>query len=208
MSSDGNFYSCHHGNGAHRLPRQWLVLLVIACAPVLAGCGIGANAAPNHIAKSQVPYGLLRKSPPTPSTGVDGGFVTIYLAVPQRLVAVSATVPFPVSIEGALNELGQGPTSKEAANGLESPISTAAPLNILRVTTGVATIDVGSSFSTLGGSNQILAAAQVVFTVTAFPGVGAVKFRIGGHTASVPTGRGTLTTSPLTRTDYSGVAPI
>ena len=69
------------------------------------------------------------------------------------------------------------------------------------------TIDVGASFADLGGQSQIVAAAQVVFTATALPGVTAVSLTVGGQQTQVPTADGSLSHGPLTRADYAGIGP-
>lgn len=179
-------------------------------ACVLAGCGvgIGLNAKPSTIQKKDVPFGLLDPSPPTTSAPAPRQFVTIYLEGPQRLVASGRTVAAPVTLRGIVTALGQGPTSAEAAGGLASPISTAAPLTLVRLSSGVATIRVAPTFTKLAEQDQAIAVAQLVYTVTAYPGVTSVEVHIGSKHARVPTGKGTLAGGPLVRTDYSTFAPI
>lgn len=126
---------------------------------------------------------------------------TIYLEGPQRLVAVSRDVPAPVTAARVLAALGQGPTSVEASEGLQSPISTAAPLTIWRLGPTSVTVNITNAFTTLAGQNQAIAVAQLVYTLTALPGVDSVGIRIDGKKAKVPTGKGTLSGGPLDRAD-------
>ena len=177
-------------------------------ALVLSGCGLGVNASPNLVNPKQVPYGLLRPSPPTTAPTQPGQYVTIYLQGPQRLVAVSREVPSPVSAARVLVALGNGPTSVEASHGLQSPISTAAPLSLWRLRTTSVTVNVTGAFTKLAGLDQAVAVAQLVYTLTALPGIASVRIRINGKRAKVPTVKGTLSGAPLGRADYSTVAPI
>ncbi|MDA8312573.1 MAG: GerMN domain-containing protein [Actinomycetota bacterium] len=184
------------------------VLCTAICALLLAACGLGVDASPTIVNPKHVPYGLLRPPTPTTSPAVPSQYVTIYLDGPQRLVAVSREVPAPVSPAGVLRVLGQGPTSAEASDGLQSPISTAAPLTLLRIQTEQVTVNMARGFTSLTGEDQALAMAQLVYTLTILPGIKSVSVRIDGRRAKVPTGKGTLSGRPLDRTDYETVAPI
>jgi spore germination protein GerM len=67
-------------------------------------------------------------------------------------------------------------------------------------------VAVTREFTGLGGGNQQLAVAQIVWTVTEFPGVQQVRFSIDGQPLEVPTDEG-LTDQPVDRDDYRSVAP-
>jgi hypothetical protein len=181
-----------------------LVLLGV----LLAGCGVGLDTAPNVVSTKDVPFGLLKPAPPTTTTPDVRQFATIYLAGPSRLVAASRGVPAPPTLRGILDALGEGPTSAQAARGLESPISTAAPLTLVREVGGTVTVGVAATFTKLAEPDQAVAVAQLVYTLTAFPTVSAVDVRIGDKAAKVPTAKGTLSHGPLVRTDYVTLAPI
>ena len=70
---------------------------------------------------------------------------------------------------------------------------------------GASSVDLPVSFESLGGQDQQVAAAQIVFTVTTFTGVRGVRFLVGGQPAQVPTGDGSLTRGPSTRQDYAAL---
>jgi hypothetical protein len=191
-----------------RLRTATALLWTATLALALSACGLGVDASPNIVNPKRVPFGLLKPPTPTTSPSIPSQYVTIYLDGPQRLVAVSREVPTPVSPERVLRALGQGPTAAEASEGLQSPISTAAPLTLLRLETHMATVTMASGFTSLTGEDQTLAMAQLVYTLTILPGIDAVSVRINGKKAKVPTGKGTLSRGPLDRTDYATVAPI
>jgi spore germination protein GerM len=191
---------------------------VVACAILLGACGVGVNASPKVVNPKDVPFGLLRPSTPTTAPTRSGQYVTIYLvgrvttasshsAGSQRLVAVSREIPAPVTAARVLTALAAGPTSEEASQGLESPISTASPLTLWHLGTTGVTVNVAGGFTKLAGQDQAMAVAQVVFTLTAL-GIESVGIRIDGKRAKVPTPKGTLSGGPLNRTDYATVAPI
>lgn len=189
--------------------RRAASLVWVAVFSVLvSACGLAVNASPTRVSPKQVPFGLLHKSPPTTSPTRRGQYVTIYLDGPQSLVAVSREVPVPVSAGRVLVALTAGPTSAEAAQNWQSPISTAAPLTLGRLSTTDITVNVTGAFTKLAGADQVIAAAQLVYTLTALPGIQSVTIRIDGKRAKVPTGKGTLNAGPLDRADYATVAPI
>jgi spore germination protein GerM len=72
---------------------------------------------------------------------------------------------------------------------------------------GSALVELPSDFTDLGGQDQIFAAAQLVYTATAFPGVDQVSILVNGQLAEVPTANGSLSPGPLRRTDYTALAP-
>lgn len=180
----------------------------LALGVLLAACGVGLDAAPNVVNRKDVPFGLLRPAPPTTAARAARQFATIYLAGPTRLVAASRAVPAPATLRGILDALGEGPTSVQASRGLDSPISTAAPLTLVRDAAGTVTVSVAATFVKLAEPDQAVAVAQLVYTLTAFPTVTAVELRIANRAAKVPTGKGTLSHGPLVRADYVTLAPI
>jgi spore germination protein GerM len=72
-------------------------------------------------------------------------------------------------------------------------------------TDAVVTVAVSREFTEVAGGNQLLATAQVVFTVTEVPGVAAVRVTADGSPVEVPTDAG-LTDEPVRREDYASVA--
>lgn len=186
-----------------------MVAIVLAVlAVLLAACGVGVDGGPNVIAKKNVPYGLLDHSVTTTTTGPPSQYVTLYFEGPQRLVAVSRAVPAPVSVREAVDALANGTTTSEAAAGLQSPVSTATPLSLSHLATSTVTVTVGGTFAALSGHDQTIAAAQLVFTMTAFPDVQQVTIRMNGKLVSVPTANGAVTHGALTRQDFASLAPI
>ena len=134
--------------------------------------------------------------------------VTVYLTSDHGLVAVDRAAPEPVTLRAVLRLLTQGPTFAEQRRGLQSPIATVGGA-ALRSTTGTtAAVDVPRSFTSLGGQDQIFAAAQLVYTLTGFPGIHGVTVWVAGQRASVPSADGSLLAGPLTRTDYASLAPV
>jgi Sporulation and spore germination len=192
-----------------RLGRAGLtVATVLAVSGGLAGCGVGAQSAPQPLDPKAVPYGLLgpTSSPSTSAPGLASARVTVYMeGGTGRLVPVHRDVPWPATLSAILAQLAAGPSGQESSRGLVSPASSVGPFGVGPVRDGVVVVDLPVSFESLGGQDQQLAAAQIVFTVTTFTGVKGVRFLVGGQRAQVPTGDGSLTRGPSTRQDYSAL---
>jgi hypothetical protein len=194
-----------------RGPWTWRAVVpgLLVLGLLAEACGIGAQGSPQMLPKSHVPYGLLAPTSTVPQSTVPvpAISVVVYFAEGQHLVATSRQVHVPATVVSALELLSKGPTSAETATGIQSPISTSTPLLLKSVDGGVASIALPSSFANLGGQDQILAAAQLVYTLTALPGVTSVVILVGGKPAQVPAADGTLAQGPLTRAEYSSLAP-
>ncbi|MGH9107216.1 MAG: GerMN domain-containing protein [Acidimicrobiales bacterium] len=178
---------------------------LLAGAAGAAGCGVGAESAPHALDPKAVPYGLLRSPLPTTSApGLVTSAATVYLqGTDEHLVPVRVEVPRPPTVAAVLNALAQGPTEVESDQGLVSPASSVGPLRSGPLRSGVISVRLPESFANLGGQDQTVAAAQIVYTVTAFPGVTGVRFLLGRQPAQVPNDAGKLVTRPLRRKDYS-----
>ena len=193
----------------HLLPRtSWAVVLVVA-ALALGGCGLGAQRSPVALDRRSIPYGLLGRRPhkQTSIPKFESTRVTLWLeGGNQKLVPVRAYIAWPATIGGLLNALVQGPTETQSQRGLVSPASAVGPLSSGTPRHGIVPVDLPASFENLGGSDQLLAAAQIVYTLTGFPGVKGIVFKVVGQRANVPNARGKLVAGPLTRAAYSSLA--
>jgi hypothetical protein len=185
----------------------------VAVMVAATACGIPTASAPTPIAKGNLPVHLLNPPPstvgstPPPTVGVPQ---PIYLVAPnQHLIAVSRDVAAPPTMSEILGALLEGPTTLEAAAGLQSLLTGTKTQVSATVAGGIATVN----FTTnpipvqVVGPNQTLAIAQVVFTVTEQPGVTGVVFQIAGTPIGVPTASGAQDLGPVDRTSYAPQAP-
>ncbi len=183
-------------------------LTAAAAAMVVAGslvaCGIPADSQPQALARKDIPFDLLAPSTTIAAPGSPGARVplNVYLVGITGLVPVSRDVRAPVTLSEALSALLSGPTDAEVANGLRTSVSAQTSLSAGVVGFGVGTVDLGGAFGQVGGQEQILAVAQLVFTATSVPGIVKVQFTLGGRPVEVPAGDGTLTQGPLGRSDF------
>jgi hypothetical protein len=166
----------------------------LACLALLAACGVPIDHGPKALARSDVPFGLLRpSSPPTtaPSAAPVTVSVVIYLvAANGQLSAATREVPVPAPLTAILGALVDGPTNAEATAGLQSAVPSQTQVISASVAGGIATVDLGGTFAQLVGAPEIEAVAQIVFTATALPGVGGVAFELNGQQVAVPTATG------------------
>jgi hypothetical protein len=99
-----------------------------------------------------------------------------------------------------------GPSAAEKAAGLRSQIPAGTDLLGVRISGGIATVDLSSSFeSSASAASMPLRLAQIVYTVTQFPTVRGVRFSIEGQGVTVV--GGIPVQSPQTRATDSGYLP-
>jgi spore germination protein GerM len=122
-----------------------------------------------------------------------------------QLDPVQAHVPWPLTAGALLNALSEGPTERQSDQGLVSPASAVGPLTSGRPDHGVVPVYLPQSFENLDGNDQLIAVAQVVFTITQLPGIKGVVFWLAGQRARVPDAAGELIGGPLTRADYKAL---
>ena len=175
-------------------------VLALVALTVLAGCGLDAQPGPE-------PVSVPRPSTPEPgATGApDGPRVAVWFVRGSRLEAAERPVERP-AVDTALAALVAGPTRGEVVDGLRTALSPQSLTPDRPVATdAVVTIGVSREFTEVAGGNQLLATAQVVFTVTELPGVEAVRITADGSPVEVPTDEG-LSAEPVSREDYASVA--
>ena len=183
---------------------------VVALAIVGAACGVATDDSPRALPRRDVPFELLAPSTTTVNSTTPVAVTTevpVYLVGGSRLVVVRRLVESPPSLFRAIESLLAGPTAEEAGTGLRSAVTNQTRLLSVRVQSGVATIDLSGEFAAIGGRDQILALAQLVYTATSAQGVLGVRLSLDSKEVEVPRGDGTLTQEPLGPADYAGLAP-
>jgi len=185
-----------------------------ACAAVIVvsigvGCGVTTNDDVEVADADDVPFGLLEADRvPTALRPVNGTVVQLYLfdSDSSALVPVTRQVSA-AGIEAVAAELEAGPTASESFLGLRSALTDIDAIDSVDIDGSTALVDLNDSFTTLGGSDQIVAIAQLVFTVTEQPALDRLIISVNGETVEVPRDDGTLTRDPLTRADYRSFSP-
>lgn len=179
-----------------------VALLALAVVAVSA-CGVRAQDGPERLDDSAAVV-LPDTGAPQPSAARNA--VEVYFIRSDRLVGVVRPVGS-ADIPTAVGTLLEGPTEAEAASGLRTAVPVGTRLRGVTVEGGTAQIDLSDSFAEVSGENQVPAVAQLVFTVTGMAGVERVTVAVDGTVIDVPRSDGTLTSGPLTRIDFTAVAP-
>lgn len=186
---------------------------LVSLLALLVGCG-AADGGVQDLDARQV--ASLLASDPTTTTVVPvrPTVVTVFLTAPAyapsdppTLVPAARAVEYPRTIDKVLAVLAAGPFDDEVRQGFRSSIRRGAKLMFIGAADGTATVDIPLDFA--GGliTEQIPALAQIVYTVTAFPDVKAVRFTANGHPIPVSIGDGSQVAVPVTRITYAALAP-
>jgi spore germination protein GerM len=189
--------------------------LALAGLVALAACGVGVQAEPEQLASENVPDGLLDPNPPTSTTtpqAPTSATVTIYFVRTRgdnvRLARVQREVTDPGSAAERIRALMQEePTRAEARNGLSNSVIP-DDTEVEVVTDGpLATIDLSPEFLEIQGQAQRAAFGQLVWTVTAVPGIERVRFLVDGDPVNAIIGNGNSIRRPVDRIDYREIRP-
>jgi hypothetical protein len=176
-------------------------IVLVLGALVLAGCDGGSEQS--------------GPADETPTTSTDGATtpaqtsVAVYFLRDEKVSPVRRSIAAtPAVARAALEELLAGPTEDEAATGLTSAIPEDTSLRDLAVADGVATVDLDGRFDDGGGSASMLGrVAQVVATLTRFPTVQRVAFRIDGNPVTAIGGEGVVVDPPVDRRAIEAQTP-
>ena len=186
-----------------------LVALAVSAALALAACGVPKQDSAERVEDDRVPYQLLDRNSGGTADGSQIGSrnAVIYLAVGGRLVPTVRSLPPPLTLPRLLRALGRGPTKPEAASGIRTALPFEDTPTDVRIARGTATMKLPTSFTTLSRADQVLALAQIVYTVTDQPGIGQVQFTLDGAPIDIPRADRSLTSQPVSREDYLALAP-
>jgi spore germination protein GerM len=180
-----------------------LAVIGTLVALTAGGCGLPPSGTVTRVDPTTVPYQLLESSPPNPTNQDSGGRpVRIYLVAGDRLVSAKRQVFGNNVPSAAVRSLFLGPSPLETRRGLTSDVPAQTHLISLDVRGATATLDLTSAFGTVGGTAQVLAVAQIVYTVTSTRDIKSVRISINGKPVEVPNGTGSLSSAPRSRSDY------
>jgi hypothetical protein len=109
----------------------------------------------------------------------------------------------------AMEELLARPTDFEANAGAGTAVPPGTRLLDLDISDGIATVDLSEEYGSTGGGTmgESLAVAQVVYTLTQFPSVSGVNFKIEGTPIEVTPGHGIDLSEPQRRKDWDEYMP-
>jgi len=133
----------------------------------------------------------------------------VWFARGEQLVSVRRThSATPRVATAAIEALLAGPTEAETASGIRSAIPAGTRLLGISIDRGVAIIDLTSEYESGGGSLSMQARlGEVVYTLTQFPTVQKVSFRLDGTPVKVFSSEGIVLSHPVGRADYKDLLP-
>ncbi len=174
--------------------------ILLVAALLLTGCGVRSEDRPEPVTTAAAPSPAMGNGSPAAGPRLTVFFIRgADLAPVERRTDATTTA-------AAIDRLVEGPTRAEVSTG----IRTALPPEVVGVDEvlpdGLVTVSVTRGFTGITGSNQLLAVAQIVWTLTDLPTVTTVRFVVEGTPVEVPTDGG-LTDRPVGRDDYRSVAP-
>ncbi len=202
------------------------VLIVAAFAVLAAGCGtngeVGDGGTVSTTQPSETtttttasPSSTTTTAPPDDTTTTsttsaeETTTVKVYFSRDEKISAASRTIPRTQEVgAAAMRALLAGPTDAETEAGMFSSIPEGTTFLGLAINDGVATVDLSKEYSSGGGSlSMMMRLAEVVFTLTQFPTVDGVEFKLDGEPIDVLGGEGIIIDHPMTRADYEDMSP-
>lgn len=133
----------------------------------------------------------------------------VWFARDNGIVAVRRSHP-PTQLvaTAAVKALLDGPTAAERSAGLTSAVPDGTRLLGIGIRNGLATVDLTSEYQSGGGALSMQTRlGQVVYTLTQFPTVQKVRFRLDGSPVNVFSSEGIVLDHPVGRSDYADLLP-
>lgn len=167
----------------------------------LTGCGITPEEAAQPIEPPRGPFQAVTSPSPLPTT-TGSVLETLFFVKNARLVAQVRHVAAESSVHDLLWDLWSGPTEVESAAGLSTALIGVTVLDV-HVDSGLATVDLAAPIEGGQITDEVMAYAQVVCTLTTRKDVLWVTFTRDGKPITVPRGDNSVLPGPLTESDYA-----
>jgi spore germination protein GerM len=180
-------------------------LLAAMTASVAAGvtaCGVPPEDSARPV---EPPAGMqaswAAQSPPARESGTVP--VRLFLVRDDKLVPVTRHVRTEPDVAELVDDLLAGPTESEQDSGLTSALLGGDIIVDARLADGIAVVELADGLDETSRTDQVLAFAQIVCTLTANSRVAGVSFIRDGQVVGVPRANGSLSEGPLTASDYA-----
>ena len=204
-----------------------VVLLLIGIVGAASACGFGdevgdggtvsttqgtqttATEPPEESTTTTTPTTSATESTTTTTAGQDTITVNVYYSRDEMICAAARSIPETQQVgAAAMQALLQGPTSAEQEWGMVTSIPEGTTFLGLNIEDGVATVDLSKEYASGGGTlSMLMRLAEVVFTLTQFPTVDGVDFKLDGKPIDVLGGEGLILDHPMGRADYEDLSP-
>ncbi len=198
------------------------VVLIGAMAFWAVGCGIGddvgdggavstTTTVPEETTTTVTESTTTTAPSPTTSTTIAGDTTTInvYFSRNEKICAATRVIPKTLEVgSAAMKALIAGPTADEHQSGMTTNLPDGTTFLGLDIANGVATVDLSKEYASGGGSlSMFMRLAEVVFTLTQFPTVEGVNFKLDGEAIDVLGGEGIIIDHPMGRADFESQSP-
>ncbi|MGE5689368.1 MAG: GerMN domain-containing protein [Pseudomonadota bacterium] len=191
------------------MARRWPAVFVLVLV-AFAGCGGGDSSSSGDggtTSSAPTPTGTTTDGTTTGTTSNRVGVKVYFLRGEQLGVAAREADTLAVA-RAAAEALLAGPTVAERAAGLGTAIPRGTRLLGLSVANGTVTVDLSGEFDDGGGSASMLGrVAEIVATLTQFPGFERVAFRLDGEPVEAIGGEGVVVDPPIGREAIEGQTP-
>jgi germination protein M len=188
------------------------ILILAALAIALGALGFAAAGCGSESAVSLGPPPGTSATSTSESTGTTPAPLSleVWFARGEALVAAKRShSPTPAVATAALEALLAGPSASERSAGIATAVPKGTRLLGIAIHGGVATVDLTSEYESGGGSRSMqVRLGQVVYTLTQFPTVQRVRFRLDGTPVNVFSSAGIILDHPVGRSDYAGLLPV
>lgn len=191
--------------------RRPLAITLVALLALTSCGGLRAEDNDHPLADDEVPYDLLAgpttttTSPPPPTTTTLPWRTNLWYIAAGRAVQAPRQLREQPDVAQVLRLLLRGPSVDDQPL-VRSALDVGDATLVGRPEGGTLTVALEADFGTRSPTEQVLALAQLVLTLTEVPGVGRVAFRIGDADIAVPLPNGQLSQGSVSRDDYLGLA--
>jgi hypothetical protein len=168
---------------------------------LVAGCGIPAEPQARKISPPPGAFpGIVQAPDDLPSAGQ--AQTRLYMVRDRALVRVTRRAAEQPTVASLVRDLQAGPTLTERNDGLSSALPGTGVITGVRQVGRRAEVALGTALDTSGRSDEVVAFAQVVCTLTTHGDVDGVFFVRDGRRVAVPRADGSLSEGPLSTADY------
>lgn len=185
-----------------------LVVLLVLMLAGIAGCAKSSDTTPVKPSGSgsETTTETGGETTPTETEPQAETPVKAYFLTGEKLTPVAGTAEGKGVAAAAMELLLAGPGTSAA--GLTSSIPAGTRLRGVSIADKVATVDLTTEFTSGGGTLSMTSrVAQIVYTLTQFSTVDAVRFEVEGETLDVLGGEGIMLDGPQSRADWEDFAP-
>lgn len=191
-----------------------MVALVSALimGPAVVGCASGddlGSGGPTTSTLAPSTTTVPDETTSTSSPGVETTSLRVYFALGDKIQPVNRQVPRTAAVAAsAVEELLKGPLESEIGVGLTTSVPKDTLLLGVTIADKAATVDLSRGFESGGGTLSIaMRLAQVVYTLTQFPTVETVEFKLDGEPVELFSSEGLILDHPVGRDAYEELTP-